>query len=81
MTNPLLHLDNVVATPHTAGITIEAAHDLAVATATQWQTIFAGGMPPRLLNPDVWPHYCDRFQDAFGFRPSATSVLEKAVGG
>ena len=77
--NPLLHLDNVVATPHTAGITIEAAHDIAVATATQWQTIFAGGVPPRLLNPDVWPHYCDRFQDAFGFRPSATTVLEKAA--
>jgi D-3-phosphoglycerate dehydrogenase len=74
--NPLLHLDNVVATPHTAGITVEAARDLAVATATQWQTIFAGGMPPRLLNPDVWPRYCDKFHDIFGFRPSATTVLE-----
>lgn len=74
--NPLLHLDNVVATPHTAGITVEAARDIGVATATQWQTIFEGGMPPRLLNPDVWPRFCDRFQDAFGFRPSATAVLE-----
>lgn len=68
--NPLLQLDNVVATPHTAGITTEAARDLAVATATQWQRIFAGGVPPRLLNPDVWARYCDRFQDIFGFRPS-----------
>jgi D-3-phosphoglycerate dehydrogenase / 2-oxoglutarate reductase len=67
--NPLLRLDNVVATPHTAGITVEAARDLAVATATQWQAIFGGGMPPRLLNPEVWPHYCDRFQDIFGLRP------------
>jgi len=75
--NPLLHLDNVVATPHTAGITVEAARDIAVATATQWQTIFAGEMPPRLLNPDVWPRYCDRFRDIFGFRPGATTVLEK----
>lgn len=74
--NPLLHLDNVVATPHIAGITIEAAHDIAVATATQWQTIFGGGMPPRLLNPDVWPRYSDRFQDIFGFRPSATILFE-----
>ncbi len=74
--NPLLQLENVIATPHTAGITVEAVHDIAVATATQWQTIFAGGMPPRLLNPDVWPHYCDRFHDTFGFRPSATTVLE-----
>jgi D-3-phosphoglycerate dehydrogenase len=75
--NPLLHLDNVVATPHTAGITVEAARDIAVATATQWQTIFAGGMPPRLLNPDVWPRYCERFHGVFGFRPSAAAVLEK----
>jgi D-3-phosphoglycerate dehydrogenase len=75
--NPLLQLDNVVATPHTAGITIEAARDIAVATATQWQTIFSGGMPPRLLNPDVWPRYCERFHGIFGFRPSATVVLER----
>lgn len=75
--NPLLQLDNVVATPHTAGITVEAARDIAVATAVQWQTIFEGGLPPRLLNPDVWPRYCDRFHDAFGFRPSATAVYEK----
>lgn len=75
--NRLLHLDNVVATPHTAGITVEAAHDIAVATAAQWQTIFAGGMPPRLLNPDVWPRYCERFNDVFGFRPSAATASEK----
>ena len=75
--NPLLHLDNVIATPHTAGITVEAARDLAVATAKQWQTIFAGGLPPRLLNPDVWPRYSERFKDIFGFRPSATAALEK----
>lgn len=68
--NPLLHLENVVATPHTAGITKEAARDIAVATATQWQMIFEGRRPPRLLNPDVWPRYCDRFHDILGFRPT-----------
>lgn len=75
--NPLLALDNVVATPHVAGITVEAARDLAVATATQWQVIFEGRMPPRLLNPDVWPGYCERFNEIFGFRPSAATALEK----
>ncbi|GFG50212.1 3-phosphoglycerate dehydrogenase [Mycolicibacterium agri] len=75
--NPLLSLDNVVATPHTAGITVEAAHDIAVATATQWLTIFDGGVPPRLLNPDVWPRYCERFSDILGFRPDATTALQK----
>jgi D-3-phosphoglycerate dehydrogenase len=69
-----LQLENVVATPHTAGITVEAARDIAVATATQWQTIFGGGMPPRLLNHDVWPRYCDRFHDILGVRPSARST-------
>ncbi|BCO35869.1 3-phosphoglycerate dehydrogenase [Mycobacterium heckeshornense] len=74
--NPLLALDNVIATPHTAGITVEAAHDIAVATATQWRTIFDGGVPPRLLNPDVWPRYCERFSDILGFSPSAATVLK-----
>ncbi|KKW66118.1 3-phosphoglycerate dehydrogenase [Mycolicibacterium elephantis] len=76
--NPLLRLDNVVATPHVAGITEEAARDIAVATATQWQTIFAGRMPPRLLNPEVWPRYCDRFHEILGIRPTArdTAAVE-----
>jgi D-3-phosphoglycerate dehydrogenase / 2-oxoglutarate reductase len=72
--NKLLQLDNVIATPHVAGITAEAARDLAVATATQWQLIFDGRMPPRLLNPDVWPRYCERFAETFGFRPTAQSA-------
>ncbi|MGE2725368.1 hydroxyacid dehydrogenase [Mycolicibacterium pulveris] len=76
--NPLLRLDNVVATPHVAGITVEAARDIAVATATQWQAIFAGQMPPRLLNPEVWPRYCDRFHEILGIRPTArdTAAVE-----
>ncbi|MGE2721169.1 hydroxyacid dehydrogenase [Mycolicibacterium celeriflavum] len=76
--NPLLRLDNVVATPHVAGITVEAARDIAVATATQWQTIFAGDMPPRLLNPEVWPRYCDRFEEILGVRATArdTAAVE-----
>nr|WP_090340638.1 hydroxyacid dehydrogenase [Mycolicibacterium malmesburyense]CRL70101.1 putative D-3-phosphoglycerate dehydrogenase (PGDH) [Mycolicibacterium malmesburyense] len=76
--NPLLRLDNVVATPHVAGITAEAARDIAVATASQWQTIFSGDMPPRLLNPEVWPRYCDRFEEILGVRPTArdTAAVE-----
>lgn len=74
--NPLLQLDNVVATPHTAGITVEAARDIAIATATQWQAIFDGHMPPRLLNPDVWPRYCERFHEILGIYPTAqTSAI------
>lgn len=72
--DPLLHQDNVVATPHTAGITVEAARDIALATATQWAAIFGGRLPPRLLNPDVWPRYCERFEGIFGFRPSTETA-------
>jgi D-3-phosphoglycerate dehydrogenase len=67
--HPLLSLDNVVASPHTAGITAEASRDIAVATAEQWLAIFAGKMPPRLINPTVWPVYSERFRDEFGVRP------------
>jgi D-3-phosphoglycerate dehydrogenase len=67
--HPLLALDNVVTSPHTAGITAEATYNLAVATAEQWITVFGGGVPSRLVNPEVWPRYQERFQAAFGTRP------------
>jgi D-3-phosphoglycerate dehydrogenase len=67
--HPLLTLDNVVASPHTAGITVEATRDIAVATAEQWLAIFAGKAPPRLLNPAAWPAYTDRYAARFGVRP------------
>jgi D-3-phosphoglycerate dehydrogenase len=67
--HPLLTLDNVVASPHTAGITEEATRDIARATAEQWITIFAGKVPPRLVNPEVWPVYVDRFEARLGVRP------------
>lgn len=67
--HPLLSLDTVVASPHTAGITVEATRDIARAAAEQWITIFAGKVPPRLVNPEAWPAYADRFDARFGVRP------------
>ena len=67
--HPLLALDNVIASPHTAGITVEATRDIARATAEQWLTIFAGKVPSRLLNPQVWPAYANRFEARLGVRP------------
>jgi D-3-phosphoglycerate dehydrogenase / 2-oxoglutarate reductase len=72
--HPLLSLDNVVASPHTAGITVEATRDIAHATAEQWLTIFAGKVPPRLVNPEAWPAYADRFDARFGVRPEEPST-------
>jgi D-3-phosphoglycerate dehydrogenase len=68
-THPLLSLDTVMASPHTAGLTVEATRDVALATAEQWITIFAGKVPPRLVNPEVWPAYSERFAAQFGVRP------------
>jgi D-3-phosphoglycerate dehydrogenase len=68
--HPLLTLDNVVVSPHTAGITVEAARAIAIATAHQWLTIFAGLVPPRLLNAAAWPRYRERFHSLLGRWPT-----------
>lgn len=72
--HPLLQFDNVIASPHTAGVTHEAMHEMARAAAEQWIEIFAGKVPPRLINPEVWPRYCDRFERELGFRPQALAT-------
>lgn len=69
--HPLLTLDNVVATPHNAGISEDALRAMAVGAAEQWITIFEGKVPPRLINPKAWPKYADRFQKIFGVTPPA----------
>ena len=64
--HPLLQLDNVVVSPHIAGITREPRHDIAVIAAEQLIAIFQGRRPPRLINPEAWPAYAARFEQAFG---------------
>jgi D-3-phosphoglycerate dehydrogenase len=68
--HPLLELDSVIATPHTAGVTHEARRDLAAAGAEQWLTIFRGVVPSGLVNPEAWTRYADRFAACFGRRPA-----------
>jgi D-3-phosphoglycerate dehydrogenase len=68
--HPLLRFDNVIASPHTAGITAEARETIARYAAEQLIEILDGHRPPRLVNPEVWPAYSDRFFNIFGFRPS-----------
>jgi len=67
--HPLLLLDNVIATPHIAGITSETFHSMSIKTAEQWVDLLRGKVPPRLVNPEVWSRYSDRFQQIVGFRP------------
>jgi len=67
--HPLLQFDNVVTSPHIAGMTVESVHEMVSATARQWIDIFDGRVPPRLVNPEAWPHYAARFAEVLGFRP------------
>jgi D-3-phosphoglycerate dehydrogenase / 2-oxoglutarate reductase len=69
--HPLLKFDNVVVSPHTAGITRQSRHNIAKIAAEQMLDILDGKKPPRLLNPEVWDTYCDRFARILGFRPAA----------
>jgi D-3-phosphoglycerate dehydrogenase len=67
--HPLLHLPNVLVSPHTAGITRQSRHNIARIAAEQMIGILDGARPPRLLNPEVWPAYCERFERILGVRP------------
>jgi len=67
--HPLMGFANVLVSPHTAGITRQSRHNIAKIAAEQMLDILDGKKPPRLLNPEVWPAYQDRFQRILGFRP------------
>jgi D-3-phosphoglycerate dehydrogenase len=58
--HPLLAMDNVYATFHNAGVTHEARRNVAAIAADQIVDLLAGGKPPRLVNPEVWPAYLER---------------------
>jgi D-3-phosphoglycerate dehydrogenase len=68
--HPLLRFDNVLVSPHTAGVTREARLNIARIAAEQMLDILDGKRPTRILNPEVWPVYAERFQRTFGFRPA-----------
>jgi D-3-phosphoglycerate dehydrogenase len=67
--HPLLQLDNVLASPHTAGVTKEARQNMGRIAAEQLLDALDGKRPPRIVNPEVWPYYAERFRQAFGVTP------------
>jgi D-3-phosphoglycerate dehydrogenase / 2-oxoglutarate reductase len=67
--HPLLQFDNVLASPHTAGVTREARINMGRIAAEQLLDALDGKRPPRLINPEVWPRYVERFERTFGFAP------------
>jgi len=67
--HPLLHHPHVMATPHIAGVTHETLYDMSAAAAEQWMGLLRGRVPPRLVNPEIWPLYSERFERIIGYRP------------
>src|SRR5437016_13797372 len=67
--HPLLQFDNVLASPHTAGVTKEARENMGRIAAEQVLDALDGNRPPRLINPEVWPAYVRRFEQTFGVTP------------
>ncbi|MEY3489530.1 MAG: hypothetical protein RL655_1098 [Pseudomonadota bacterium] len=64
--HPLLAMDNVYATFHVAGVTHEARRNVAAIAAEQIVTLLAGQRPPRLINPEVWPAFEQRWAGMLG---------------
>ena len=69
--HPLMRFDNVLVSPHTAGVTRESRANIARIAAEQMLDILDGRAPSRVLNPAVWPAYAARFERSFGFAPAA----------
>jgi D-3-phosphoglycerate dehydrogenase len=53
--NPLLNLDNVVATSHVAGVSEQANRNIATTVAAEILRVLRGEKPKVLGNPDLWP--------------------------
>ena len=68
--HPLLAFDNVLVSPHTAGVTVETRSNMAKIAAAQMLDALDGKRPPRIVNPEVWPVYAQRFEKTFGMRPA-----------
>ncbi len=69
--NPLLAHRRVLASPHTAGVTHESRTRIATWGARQLIGLFLGGeRPPRIVNPEAWPRFAERYEAAFNRAPT-----------
>ena len=58
--HPLLTLDNVILSPHAAGLTDESVKRMSVGAAQEAVRLLAGEMPVSLCNPEVWERHLQR---------------------
>ncbi|MDX0970727.1 dehydrogenase [Sinorhizobium medicae] len=59
--HPYFRLNNVIVTPHLAGITEESMMRMGTEAAAQAIRVLEGGLPTNLRNPEVIQHYRRRF--------------------
>lgn len=52
--HPLMQLDNVVLTPHQAGLTVEAVERMSEGAAREVVRLLKGEKPVNFVNPEVW---------------------------
>ncbi|WP_416896761.1 MAG: hydroxyacid dehydrogenase [Minwuia sp.] len=64
--HPLLGFDNVICSPHTAGVTKDSRERMAEYAATQLIDLLGGKEPARPVNPEVLPRYRERFREILG---------------
>ncbi len=59
--HPLLQLDNVLVSPHIAGVTSATMSKLSNGVVQQVTQVLRGERPPRLVNPEVWEAFLQRY--------------------
>jgi len=64
LSSPLLALENVIATYHTAGVSVGGRRNVARSSAQQIQALLRGERPPHLINTQVWEHFLERLRKA-----------------
>ena len=75
--HPLLQFDNVMVSPHTAGVTHEARVNMGRIAAEQMLAALDGKPVARVLNPEVWPRYAARFKRDVRVRAGRPSVARR----
>lgn len=60
--HPLLALDNVILTPHAAGITEDSMKNMSKGASEEAVRLLAFERPANLCNPEVWERHLQRFQ-------------------
>ena len=63
-----------------AGVTVDSRDAMAQWNAEQLVQIFRGERPPRLINPEAWTKFAQRFERTFGFRPASPSSPPMIAG-